>query len=181
MAVISSSSIFSFSRWKIPCRKWVRFSQSGMSSSLQLHGLQHTRPACPSPTPRVYSKSYPLSRWCHPTISFSVNPFSHVQSFPVSVSFQMSQFSTLGSQSIEASAPVLPMNIQDWFPLYGMAGSPCCPRDCQEYPPTPRFKRINSSEISFLYSTTLTSIHNSWKTHSFDYIDLCWQSNVSAF
>ena len=184
MAVISSSSIFNFSRWKIPYRKWVRFSWSGISVSLWPHGLQHARPPCPSPTPRVYSKSYPLSRWYHPTISFSVIPISsHVQSFPASGSFQMCQFFTSGSQSIgvSASAPVLPMNIQNWFPLDGLAGSPCCPRDSQEFPPTPQFKSINSSEISFLYSPTLTSIHDYWKEHSFDYIDLCWQSNVSAF
>ena len=75
---------------------------------------------CPSPTPRVYSNSCPLSRWCHPTISSSVVPFSSFpQTFPASGSFQMSQFFTSGSQSIgvSASTPILPMNIQDWFPL----------------------------------------------------------------
>ena len=84
------------------------------------HGLQHARPPCPSPTPGVYSNSCPLSRWCHPTISSSVIPFSfHLQSFPTSGSFQMSQFFTSGGQStgISASASVLPMNILDWFPL----------------------------------------------------------------
>ena len=90
------------------------------SYSLQPHGLQHARPPCPSPTPGVYSNSCPLSRWCHPTISSSVIPFSSsLQSFPASGSFQMSQFFTSGSQSIgvSASASVLPMNILDWFPL----------------------------------------------------------------
>ena len=94
--------------------------QSLMSYSLQPHGLQHTSPPCPSPTPRVCSKSYPLSRWCHPTISSSFIPFSsHLQSFPASGSFQMSQFFVSGGQSIgvSASTSVLPMNIQDWFPL----------------------------------------------------------------
>ena len=96
-----------------------------MSDSLQPHGLQHARPPCPSPTPEVSSNSCPLSQWCHPTISSSVIPFfsSCLQSFPASGSFPMSQFFTSGGQSIVVSAlaSVLPMNIQDWFPL-GLAG-----------------------------------------------------------
>ena len=95
-----------------------------MSNSLQPCGLKHSRPPCPSPTPRVYSNSCPLSQWCHPTISSSVDPFSsHLQSFPASGSFQMGQFFASGGQSIRvsASASVLPMNIQDWFPL-GLTG-----------------------------------------------------------
>ena len=84
------------------------------------HGLQHTRPPCPSPTPRVYSNACPLSWWCHPTISSSVVAFSScLQSFPASGSSLMSQFFTSGGQSIRvsASASFLTMNIQDWFPL----------------------------------------------------------------
>ena len=90
-----------------------------MSNSLQPHGLQHTRPPCPSPTPRVYSNSCPLSQRCHPAISSSVVPFSNLQSFLASGSFQMSQFFASGGQSIgvSASASVLPTNIQDWFPF----------------------------------------------------------------
>ena len=91
-----------------------------MSDSLWPHGLQHTRPPCPSPTPRVYSDSCPSHWWCHPTISSSVIPFSScLQSFPTSGSFPVSQFFTSGGQSIavSASASVLPMNIQDWYPL----------------------------------------------------------------
>ena len=87
---------------------------------LPVHHQQHTRSPCPSPTPGVYSNSCPLSRWCHPTISSSVIPFSsHLQSFSTSGSFQMSQFFASGGQSIgvSASTSVLPMNIQDWFPL----------------------------------------------------------------
>ena len=98
----------------------VQFNCSVVSESLWPHGLQHTRPPCPSPTPGVYSHSCPLSQWCHPTISSSVVPFSsHLQSFPASGSFQMSQFFASGDQSIGVSAlvSVLPMNIQDWFPL----------------------------------------------------------------
>ena len=98
----------------------VQFSHSVVSDSLRLRGLQHARPPCPLPTPRVYSNSYPLSWWCHPTILFSVIPFfSHLQSFPASVSFQMSQLFAWGSQSIgvSGSASVLPKNTQDWSPL----------------------------------------------------------------
>ena len=98
----------------------VQFSRTVMSDSLQPHGLQHTRPPCPSPTPRVYSNSCPSSQWCHPTISSSVIPFFFcLQSFPASGSFQMSLFFTSGGQSIgvSASALVLPVNIQDWSPL----------------------------------------------------------------
>ena len=94
-----------------------------MSDSLPLHGLQHTRLFCPSPTSRVCSNSCPLSWWCHQTISSSVVTFSCLQSFPASRSFTMSQFFTSGGQSIGASgsASVLPMNIQDWFSL-GLTG-----------------------------------------------------------
>ena len=98
----------------------VQFSHSVVSNSLWPHGQQHTKSPCPSPTPGVYSNSCPSSRWCHPTISSSVIPFSsHLQSFPASESFPMSQFFPSGGQSIgvSASASVLPMNIQDWFPL----------------------------------------------------------------
>ena len=100
----------------------VQFSHSVMSDSLWPHGLQPTRLPCPSPTPRVCSNSCPLSRWCHPTISSSVIPFSSCpQSFPASGSFPMSQLFASGGQSIgvSASASVPPMNSQDWFPLGG--------------------------------------------------------------
>ena len=98
----------------------VQFSRSVVSDPLGPHGLQHTRPPCPSPTPGVYSNSCPSSRWCHPAISSSVIPFSScLQSFPASGSFLMSRFFPQGGQSIgvSASASVLPMNTQDWFPL----------------------------------------------------------------
>ena len=98
----------------------VQFSCSVVPYSLQPHGPQHTRLPCTSPTPRVHSNSHPLSRWCHPTISSSVIPFSSCpQSFLASGSFQMSQLFTSGGQSIgvSASASVLPMNTQDWSPL----------------------------------------------------------------
>ena len=98
----------------------TQFSHSVVSDSFRPQGLQHTRPPCPLPTPGVYSNSCALSRWCHPTISSSVIPFSSwLQSFPASGSFPISQFFASGGQSIgvSASASVLPMTIQDWFPL----------------------------------------------------------------
>ena len=91
-----------------------------VSDSLRSHGPQHTRLPCPSPTPGVHSNSCSLSRWCHPTISSSVIPFSFcLQSFPASGSLLMSQLFASGGQSIGASASALvfPINIQDWFPL----------------------------------------------------------------
>ena len=97
----------------------IQFSHSVMSESLLPHESQHARPPCPSPTPKVYSNSCPLSRWCHPTISSSVDPFSsRLHSFPASRSFQMSQFFPSGGQSngVSASALVFPMNIQAWWP-----------------------------------------------------------------
>ena len=109
--------------WFHCSRVWgfsVQFTRSVMSNSLQPHGQQHARLPCPSPTPGVYSNSCPLNQWCHPTISSSVVTFSsHLQSFPASGSFQISQLFTSGGQSISvsASASVLPLNIQDWFPL----------------------------------------------------------------
>ena len=102
----------------------VQFSHSVVSDSLWPHGLQHTRPPCPSPAPRVCSNSCPLSQWCHSVISSTVIPLpSPFQSFPTSGSLPMSHFFTSGDQSIGvlASASVLPMNIHDWFPL-GLTG-----------------------------------------------------------
>ena len=98
----------------------VQFSHSVMSNSLRPHEPQQTRPPCPSPTPGVYPNLYPLSQWCHPTISSSVIPFfSCLKSFPAWGSFPMSQFFASGGQNVRASASAsaLPMNIQDWFPL----------------------------------------------------------------
>ena len=110
-----------FLNWKtLRCLSSVQFSCSVMSDTLQPHGLQHARLPCPSPSPGACSNSCPLSRWCHPTISSSVIPFSScLQSFPASGSFLMNQFFESGGQSIGVSAldSVLPMNIQDWFPL----------------------------------------------------------------
>ena len=98
----------------------VQFSRSVTSDSLRPHESQHARPPCPSPTPGACSNSCPSNWWCHPTISSSVVPFSsRLQSFPTSGSFPMNPFFASGSQRIgvSASTSVLPMNIQDWFPL----------------------------------------------------------------
>ena len=107
--------------WKFLIKLKISSTQLlGVSDSLWPHVLQHARLPCPSPTPGVYSNSSPLSRWCHPTISSSVTPFSSCpQSFPASGSFQVSQLFASGGQSIgvSASASVPPMNTQDWFPL----------------------------------------------------------------
>ena len=152
-----------------------------MSKSLQPHGLQHPRPpcasqaSCPSPTRRVYSNSCPLSRWCHPTISSSVNPFSScLQSFSASGYFPVSQFFASGGQSIGVSTltSVLPMNIQDWFPLgwTGLISLQSKRLSNSSTVQTPQFKSISSSVLSFLYSPTLTSIHDHWKNHSLDFV-----------
>ena len=117
-----------------------------------------------------YSNSCPLTQWCHSTISSSVIPFSHLQSFSASGSFQMSTFLSSGSQSIGVSASPL---VFQWifradFLYDRLVDSPCCSKDSQEASPTPQFKSINSSALSFLYSPTLTSIQAYWKNHSFD-------------
>ena len=112
--------------WRIPWTKdpnslsWGQFSCSVVSDSLRPHGLQHSRLPSPSPAPRAYSNSYPLSWWCHPTISSSVDPVSsRLQSFPAPESFPVNQFFSSSGQSIgvSASASVLPMNIKNWCPL----------------------------------------------------------------
>ena len=151
--------------------KWplLLFSHSVVSDCLWHRGLQQARPPCPSPSPRACSKSCPLSRWFHPIILSSVIPFSScLLSFPASRSFPMSQLFPSGSQSMGASASVLPMNIQGWFPLDWLVWSPCSPRDSQESSPTPQFKSIDSSVRSLLYGLTLTSVHDHWENHSFN-------------
>ena len=149
----------------------VQFSPSFVSNSFWSHGLQHTRPPCPSPTPGAHSNTCPSCQWCHPTISSSVVPFSsYLQSFPAPESFPMSQFFTSGAPSIgvSASASVLPMSIQDWFSL-GLTGLISLKsRTLSRVFSKPQFKIINSSALSFLYSPALISIHDYWKNHSFD-------------
>jgi len=146
-----------------------------MLDSLWPHGLQHTRLPYPSQSPRAGWNSCSLSQWCHPTISPSVSPFSCLQSFPASGSFLISQFFASGGQSIgaSASASVLPVNIQDWFPL-GWIG----------------LISLLSKGLSRIISNTTVQKHQFFSTQpslwSNSHIptwlmDFRWQSNVSAF
>ena len=129
---------------------------SVIPDSLRLHGLQHTRLPCPSLSLRACLNSCPLSQWCHPTTLSSLIPFFCLQSFPASGSFLMSQLLTSGDQSIGASASVLPMNIQGWFPL-GLTGLISVQsKGLSKESSTPQFKSINSSALSHLYGPTLT-------------------------
>ena len=146
----------------------VQFIRSVVSNSLRPHELQHPRPPCPSPTPRVSPNPCSLRRWYYPTISSYVVPFSsYPQSLPASGSFQMSQlFTSLGqSIGVSASTSVLPMNTQDWS-LLGWTG--WISLQFKGLSPTPQFKSINSLAFSLLYSPTLISIHDHWKNPSLD-------------
>ena len=143
-------SVCSHHRCPVNCSLLFSSVHSVMSDSLRPHGLQHARLPCPSPTPRVCSNSCPSSQWCHPTISSSVVPFSScLQSFPASGSFPISQFFTSDGQSIgaSASASVLPMNIQDWFPL-GWTG----------------LISLQSKELSRVFSSTTVQKHQFFGT-----------------
>ena len=144
-----------------------QISSSVVSDSLQPHESQHARPPCPSPTPRVHWDSRPSSQWCNPAISSSAVPFSSCpQSLPSAESFPMSQLFAWGgpstgvSASVSASVSFPPKNDGLILLQNGLDGSPCSPGDSQESSPTPQFKSINSSALSFLHSPTLTSIHD---------------------
>ena len=162
----------------------IQFSHSLVSNALRPHRLQYTRPPCPAPTPRVYSNSCPLSWWWHPTISSSVIPFfSCLQSFPASGSFPISPFFASGGQSIGVSAlaSVLPMNIQDWFPLrwtgWISLQSKGLSRVFSNY--TVLKHQFFSAQPNMTTEETITltrwtfagkgpSIHDFWKNHSLD-------------
>ena len=149
----------------------VMFSCWVMSDSLQPHGLQHTRPPCLSPTPGVYSNSYPLSWWCDPTISSSVIPFfSCLQSFPASRSLPMSQFFSSAGQSIGVSAlaSVLPMNIQNWLPLGWTGWISLQSKGLSRVFSNTTVQKHQFFCAQLLYSPTLSSIHDHWKNHIFD-------------
>ena len=153
------------------------FSHSVMSNSLWSHGPQHARLPCPSLFPGVGSNSCPLNWWCHPTISYSIVPFSScLQSFLASGSFPMSQFFALDGQSIRASVSALPMNCLGWYPL-GLTGLiSLLSRDSQgtqQSSLAPQFKSINTPVLSLLYDLMVTSIHDYWKNHSFECMSLC--------
>ena len=149
----------------------VQFSHSVVSDSWQPHGLQHSRLLCSSLTPGAYSNSCSMSWWCHPTISSSVVPFSsHLQSFPASGSFQMSQFFASGGQSIGISAwaSVFTMNIQDPFPLGCTGWISLQSKWLSRVFSNTTVQSINSLELSFPYSSTLTPIYDYGKNHSCD-------------
>ena len=159
--VLDESSVF-----------YIQFSSvSQLCPTLQPHELQHTRPPCPSPTPRVHPNLCPLSRWCHPTISSSVVPFSSCpQSFPASGSFQMSQLFALGGQNIgvSASTSVLPMNTQDWSPLGWTGWISLQSKGLSRVFSNITIQKYQFSALSFLHSPTLTSIYDHWENHSLD-------------
>ena len=233
-----------------------------MSNSLWPNGLQHARPLCSSPSPRLCPSSCPLHQWCHPAISCSEALFSFCpQFFPALGTFPMSWLFASGDQNTGAlasasvfpisliaqvvkrlstmretwvrslgredplkmemathsktlawkipwtekpdglesigpqrvghswttsltylaSASVLPMRIQGWFPLRLTGLSPCCPRDSQEASPVPQFKGINSLELCLLYGPALITVCDYWEDHCLDYMHFCWESDGSAF
>ena len=142
------------------------------------------QPTCPSPTPGVYSNSRPSSRWCHPTISSSVIPFSsRLQSFPASGSFPMSEPFASGGQSIgvSASSSVLPMNIQDWFSL-GLTGwISLRSKELSRVFSNTIVQKHQFFSAQLFYSQFLTSIHEYWINNSFEQMEVCWQNDISAF
>ena len=155
----------------------IQFSRSVMTDSLLPHRLQHARLSCLSPTPRAYSNSCPSHRWCHPTISScppllllpsifpSIRVFSR-ESVPLIRWPKYWSFSFSISPSNEYSGLI--SFRMDWLDLLEVQGT------LQESSPTPQFKSFNFSALSFLYSSTLTSLHDYWKNHSFDYIGIPW-------
>ena len=154
-----------------------------MSKSFQPHGLQHTRLPCPSLSLQVCSNSCPLSQGCYLTISPFATPFSFcLQSSLISGSFPMSLLFTSGDQNIgaqSASAIILPMNIQGWFHLglTSLISLQSKGLSRVSYSTTVRKHQL----FSLSYGPTFTFVHDYWKNHSFDYTDLCQQSDVPAF
>ena len=144
--------------------------------------LQHARLPCPSLSLRVYSNSHPLSRWCHPTTSSPVIPFSScLQSFPASGCFPMSWLFTSCGQSTGVSVSVLLRNIQGWFP-FGLIGLIfLLSKGLSRVFSSTTVQKHQFFSAHPLYCPAFTSIHDLWKNHSFDYMDLCRQSDVSTF
>ena len=148
----------------------VKWSCSVMSNSLRPHESQHSRPPCPSPTPRVNPNPCPLSRWCHPTISSVVPVSSRPQSFPASGSFQISQLFASGGQSIRVSAStsVLPITTKDLSPLGWTGWISLQSKGLSRVFSNTTVQKHQFFDAQFLYSPTLTSIHDYWKNHSLD-------------
>ena len=164
---------------------FVLFSHPVRSDSLWSHGLQHFRPPCPSPSPGVCPSSFPLHRWCYLAISFSDALFSFSpQSFLTSGTFSVSQLFTLGSQDTRASASasVLSTSIQGRFPLRLTGLISLLPKGLSRiFPITTVWRDQFSGILPSIFCPALTTIHDHWEDHSLDSMDLCQQSNVSAF
>ena len=146
----------------------VQFSRSIVSDSLWPHVLQHTRLSCRSQTPGACSNSCSPSQWCHPTVWFSVIPFSScLQSFPAPGSFPVSHFFTSGGQiiGVSASASVFAMDIQDWFPLGWTGWTSFQAKGLSRVFSNTTVQKHQFLALSFLYSSTLTSIYDHWKNH----------------
>ena len=142
-----------------------------MSESLQPHGLQHARLACPSLSPGVCSNSCPWSQWSYLTISSSTTLFSFcLLSFQASGSFPMSQLFASGGLSI-GSSPFNEYSGLISFRIDWLTWFPCSSRDSQESSPAPQFESIGSLTFSLLYGPTLTSVHIYQKDHNFDDTD----------
>ena len=161
-------------------------SRQTLSNFLRLYGLQHTTLLCPSLALGVCSNSCLLSQWYYLIISFSAALFSFcLHSFTASgfFFFPMSQLFGSGGLSVGASASalILPMNIQCWFPLGLTVLIPFLSKGLKSLLATPQFESISSLVLSLLYGSSLAPIHDCWKNHSFDCVDLCRQSDFSAF
>ena len=166
--------------WGFCC---LLFSHSVVSDSFWPHGLQPARLPYPSPSPGACSNSCPSSWWCHPTILSSCHLFLLLPSIFPSIRV----FSNESALWIRwpkywcFSSCIRPFSEYSGLISFRFGWSPCSPRDSQESSPTPQFKSINSSVLGLLYGPTFKSIHDYWENHSFDWMNLCWQNNVSAF
>ena len=156
-------------------------------NSLQPHELQHTRTPCPSPTAGIYKPMsiesvMPSSHLilCHPCLLPSIFPSIRIFSDESALCIRWPKYWSFSFNISPSNQHLGLISFRmDW--LDGLVGSPCSPRDSQESSPTQQYKSINPSTLSFLYSPTLTFIHDYQKNHNFDETDHCWQSNVSAF
>ena len=154
-------------------------------SHVRLYGLQHASPLCPSLSPEVCPSSCPLHQWCHPTISLSDTLFSFFpQSFPVSGTFPLSQLFASDDHytGVSTSSSVLPMSIQSWFPLRltGLISLHSIGFS-EVFSSTIVWRHQFFGALSSLQTPALTAIHDHWEDHRLNYMDFCWQSNVSAF
>ena len=161
---------------------WLLFSDQVVSDFSWPRGRQHASLPCPLPSPGVRPSSCPLSWGCHPTISSYAALFSFcLQSFLLHQGlFQWVSCSHQVAKVLELQHQIFQWIFRVDF-LWDWLVWSCCPRDSQESSPAPQFKSINSLVLSLLYGPALTSVHDYWKNHSFNDMDLCWQSDVSAF